>query len=116
MHVHQRIGAIRVSRVSVDLQERGIEVFREDGLCSFDMVAHKNGSLVRIEIKGTSKHLDSKRYDILARVVNGSVRYTPSLRAYKRHQNTPNPLLKELIGNWKPSKMTTKKNLEAAYD
>jgi hypothetical protein len=115
MRDNQKVGAIRVSRVSIDLQERGIEVFREDGLCSFDMVAHKEGSLVRIEVKGPNKVGNSRWYDVLAQVTaDGKVRYVPSLRSYMRHKVVLNSLFRELIGDWKPSKKTTKKSLEAA--
>jgi hypothetical protein len=112
----QRVGSIRVSRVSVDLQERGIEVFLENGINSFDMVAHKAGALVRIEVKGPTSHSNNSAwYDVLARVItDGQVQYPPSLRMYLRHKVVPNPLFQELIGDWKPSMHTTNKRMEAA--
>lgn len=99
MRENQRVGAIRVNRVSADLQEKGFEVFREDGLCSFDLVAHKNGILLRVEVKGhgskiprgsvvgcietKSPHarIDCRKFDIMASVSEhpAQVRYLRSL-------------------------------------
>jgi hypothetical protein len=94
----QRVGSIRVNIVSADLQSKGFEVFREDGLCSFDMVAHKGGELLRVEVKGDTrtkiprtspiasmagcgkKHgVDCRRFDVLAAVDGeNKVRYLRS--------------------------------------
>jgi hypothetical protein len=122
MRENQRVGSIRVNRVSADLQERGFEVFREDGLCSFDLVIHKNGVLLRVEVKGTSSKVprgnvvgttstrakvDCRKFDIMASCGTG-VRYLHS-RAHKH-----NAASLELTGPEFVSKKTTHKNLERA--
>ena len=120
MRENQRIGAIRVHYVSIDLQQRGFEVFQEDGLCSFDLVAHKDGTLLRVEVKGvngggqtphgnvvgqTSYKLDCRRFDILAVVDKGStVRYLRSLAT------KADTLTLSLTGEETHSNRTTLKN------
>jgi translation elongation factor EF-1alpha len=93
---NQRVGAMRVNVVCADLQRRGYEVFREDGLCSCDVVASWDGELIRVEVKGQKKHiprgniigamekrLNCRKFDVLAVVANTAegfnVRYIHSL-------------------------------------
>ena len=124
MRENQRVGSIRVNRVSADLQERGFEVFREDGLCSFDLVAHKNGVLLRVEVKGHGRKIprgsviggishartDCRRFDIMASVSEhpAQVRYLRSLTAQR---NVTTVLL---TGEEVQSNCTTFKNQDRA--
>ena len=110
------LGSNRVDLVSIDLRNRDVEVFEEKGTCSFDLVAHRQGDLVRIEVKGAgNKNHHSDRYDVLAKVhPDSAIEYVPSLRAYFRHQTNINILFQDLIGSWKPPQATTKKVMEAA--
>lgn len=81
MRENQRLGAARVNLVCADLQRRGIEVFREDGTNSFDLVAHKNGEMLRIEVKGESHRGGNNRFwhDVLAVVGERHIMYKPTL-------------------------------------
>jgi hypothetical protein len=126
MRDNQRVGSIRVNIVSADLQSRGYEVFREDGLCSFDLVAHRDGELLRIEVKGEGKaphgnvigctsakaRVDCRKFDIMAVVKELAegfgVRYLHS----RAHRHTAASYL--LTGPDKQSIHTTKKNLKRA--
>jgi hypothetical protein len=126
MRNHQRVGSIRVNIVSADLQSRGYEVFREDGLCSFDLVAHKDGELLRVEVKGESKaprgnlvgsisvagKLDCRKFDVMAVVEElgqgFGVRYLHS----RLHKHTAASYL--LTGADECSIHTTKKNINRA--
>jgi hypothetical protein len=122
---NQRVGAIRVNVVCADLQRRNYEVFREDGLCSFDIVAHKAGELLRIEVKGdgtkiprkgpigTAKgKIDCRKFDVLAAVreleEGFGVRYIHSIA----HTHTMASY--ELTGADAYSNHTTKKNISRA--
>ena len=125
MRESQRVGSIRVNRVSADLQERGFEVFREDGLCSFDLVAHKDGALLRVEVKGHSSKvprgsiagcisvrakMDCRKFDILASVSEqpAQIRY---LRSLTTQRNATTVLL---TGEEVQSNCTTFKNQDRA--
>ena len=132
MRDNQRVGSIRVNIVSADLQSKGYEVFREDGLCSFDLVAHKDGELLKVEVKGDCKpgaggkiprgnvvggtsasaKIDCRKFDVLAVVgelVQGfSVRYLHS----RAHKHTAASYT--LTGADGQSIHTTKKNLKRA--
>jgi hypothetical protein len=128
MRDNQRVGSIRVNIVSADLQSRGYEVFREDGLCSFDLVAHKAGELLRVEVKGEGKaprgnvvgctsitaKIDCRKFDVMAVVgelVQGfSVRYLHS----RNHTHTVASYL--LTGADEVSVHTTKRNLKRAAE
>jgi hypothetical protein len=125
MRDNQRVGSIRVNIVSADLQSKSYEVFREDGLCSFDLVAHKNGELLRVEVKGDTrtkvpktspvasmagygkKHgIDCRRFDVLAAVdESNNVRYLRSAV----HKFTA--ASKELVGEEVVNSRTTKMRL-----
>jgi len=127
MRENQRIGTIRVNIVSADLQSRGYEVFREDGLCSFDLVAHKDGEMLRVEVKGSthaprsgapvgstskSAKLDCRKFDVLASVketeTGFSVKYNHSLA------HVHNFASYMLTGADEYPTRTIKKNLERA--
>ena len=124
MRENQRVGSIRVNRVSADLQERGFEVFREDGLCSFDLVAHKDGFLLRVEVKGHGRQIprgsviggishartDCRRFDIMASVSEqpAQVRYLRSLTTQR------NAITLLLTGEETQSNCTTFKNQKRA--
>ena len=119
-------GSARELVVTIDLMRRGFEVFRT--VCpnsSFDIVAHKNGFLLRIEVKGDNKtrtprgtgpvgcigtrtktnDTDCRKFDILAAVKGNSVRYLRSAL------HTFNAASKELVGEEVVNPKTTKKNL-----
>src|ERR1017187_10565637 len=130
MRDNQRVGSIRVNIVSADLQSRGFEVFREDGLCSFDLVVHKDGELLRVEVKGsgtkvprgnvigstsTKTKIDCRKFDIMAAVkeleLGGfSVRYLHSQGTLSSRNHLVAAY--ELAGSPEYSKHTTKKNLQ----
>lgn len=127
MRDNQRVGSIRVNIVSADLQSRGFEVFREDGLCSFDLVAHKDGVLLRIEVKGdgtkiprgnvigstsVKTKIDCRNFDVMAAVKDTSVRYLHSQSTLSARQHTAAAY--ELAGSPEYSIHTTKKNLKRA--
>ena|ERR1017187_1961583 len=130
MRDNQRVGSIRVNIVSADLQSRGFEVFREDGLCSFDLVAHKDGELLRVEVKGDSEHggkvprgniigsisvknkVDCRKFDIMAAVRGNSVRYLHSQHTLTARKHTVAAYA--LAGSPEYSIHTTKKNLKRA--
>ena len=133
MRDNQRVGSIRVNIVSADLQNRGFEVFREDGLCSFDLVAHKSGELLRVEVKGdhkthtprgnivgctgASSKLDCRKFDIMAVVKElgeqgFSVRYLHSQSTLSARKHTVTAY--DLAGSPEYSIHTTKKNLKRA--
>jgi hypothetical protein len=124
MRENQRVGSIRVNRVSADLQEKGFEVFREDGLCSFDLVAHKDGILLRVEVKGHGKvprgsvigcisvltKIDCRKFDILA-----SVSEQPTQVRYLRSLTTQRSVTTVLLtGEEVQSNSTTFKNQDRA--
>ena len=128
MRNNHRVGSMRVNVVCADLQSKGFEVFREDGLCSFDIVAHKDKKLLRIEIKGMSRlpkkgpvgctssgcELDARNFDVLAGVKElpnsggFSIRYSHSIF------HTHNLASYELTGPDIYSDKTTRKNLSRA--
>ena len=134
MRDNQRVGSIRVNIVSADLQSRGFEVFREDGLCSFDLVAHKGGELLRVEVKGDHKpgaggkiprgnvvggtgansKMDCRKFDVLAVVGRDdlNVRYLHSQGTLSARKHTVAAY--ELAGSPEYSIHTTKKNLKRA--
>jgi hypothetical protein len=99
------IGAARANRVATDLQTKGFEVFREDGLCSFDIVVHKNGYCARMEVKGFGKRVrasmgptrkcHAERFDILATVQEDhTIVYQRSIFCAQ-----PNPVVVELTSS-----------------
>ena len=128
MKESQRLGSMRENVVCADLQSRNFEVFREDGLCSFDIVAHKNGELIRIEVKGISRlpkgggpvgcaskkcKVDCRKFDVMAGVrelpIGGfEIRYAHSIA------HTHSAASYELTGPDLYPKKTTKKNLDRA--
>lgn len=136
MHYNQRLGTVRVHVVSIDLQSKGFEVFQEDGLCSFDLVAHKDGDLIRVEVKGDLKHggkiprgnivgatgqaskLDCRKFDELAVVSEAEqgfdVRYLHSQNTLSHRKETVAAY--ELAGIPERSPHTTKKNLKRAAE
>jgi hypothetical protein len=80
-------------------------VFREDGLCSFDLIAHKNGHCARMEVKGFAKHkgvnmgptkgCHAERFDVLATVQEDyTIVYQRSIFCIQ-----PNPVVVELTKN-----------------
>jgi hypothetical protein len=118
-------GAAREAIVKADLLRRGFDVFgAEAGNTSFDIVAHKYGFLLRIEVKGDGSKVnhtspiactpskrntgtpDCRKFDVLAAVKGTSVRY---LRSILHEFNAAS---KELVGEEVESKMTSKKVLE----
>jgi hypothetical protein len=82
-------GAISELEVSADLLKKGYEVFRAvSPSCSCDLIAHKNGKLLKIEVRTGSINVVTKtklvnrsnfRADILAAVYSSGVEYDPSL-------------------------------------
>ena len=132
MRENQRVGSIRVNIVSADLQSRGYEVCREDGLCSFDLVAHKNGNLLRVEVKGHSKTrfprgnivgttgvsctLDCRKFDVLASVEELEQRFRVRYLHSQSTLSARNHFIAayELAGSPEHSIHTTKKNLNRA--
>lgn len=80
MREHLREGAARQALVIVDLLRRGFEVFAEVGNSSFDLVAHKDGTLIKIEVKGplhakerTIMAFTKAQYDILQQMIDASI-------------------------------------------
>ena len=127
MRDNQRVGSIRVNIVSADLQSRGFEVFREDGLCSFDLVAHKSGELLRVEVKGTNRaphsgapvgstsksaKLDCRKFDILASVEELKEGFRVQYNHSLAHKHVFASY--ELTGADEYPTRTTKKNLDRA--
>lgn len=99
------VGSIRTSRVSIDLQTKGFEVFKEEGLCSFDIVAHKNGHCARVEVKGfkednsrntgPTRSSHAERFDVLATVREDcTIVYQRSIFCAQ-----PNPVVVELTSS-----------------
>lgn len=114
-------GAAREAIAKADLLRKGFEVFgAEAGNTSFDIVAHKYGFLIRVEVKGEAKsprtspvafaaksnRLDCRKFDILAVVEGNSVRYLRSVL------HPFNAASKALVGEEISSNHTTKKNLK----
>lgn len=105
---HQLEGAARELIASADLIRRGFEVFRT--VCpnsSFDLVAHKNGILLCIEVRGDNTKIpvnspigstkgkrdaDCRKFDVVAAVDGQNVRYLRSVL------HTFNAASKELVG------------------
>jgi hypothetical protein len=131
MRDNQRVGSIRVNIVSADLQSKGYEVFREDGLCSFDLVAHKNGELLRVEVKGSkcggvphtgspigsvskSAKLDCRKFDVLASVEELTEGFRVQYNHSLAHKHTAASYA--LTGADVYSGHTTKKNISRAAE
>ena len=108
-------GAAREAICKADLLRRGFEVFgAEAGNTSFDIVAHKHGLLLRVEVKGepkaprtspiaytsNSNSVDCRKFDILAVVDGNSVRYLRSI------YHPFNAASQELVGEEIPSSST----------
>lgn len=121
MREHIRIGDSREFFVAADLTSKGFEVYLGHGKSSFDMVAYKDGELLRIEVKGPKKgriptgpvyevsrkgNRNARLYDVLATVVDGAVLYNRS-----GFTNYTPPLL-ELCGVDQTSKFTAKRFLQ----
>ena len=97
---HLLKGAEREAVASADLMHKGFEVFRAMGNFSCDLLAQRDGHILRVEVKGlknrggkpptgmatgtstNSHHAHCERFDILATVVDSEVFYIPS-RDYK---------------------------------
>lgn len=86
---HIQLGATSELVVATDLLKRGYHVYRSLASASpFDLIAYKNGSSIKIEVK-TSRLLKNGAYqiishphsehDILALVVDGVIVYRPAL-------------------------------------
>jgi hypothetical protein len=79
------VGASSELLVCADLLLKGFEVFRSVSTnCSCDIVALKNGKLLRVESKtvadkGKIPSADKAKFDILAVVTDGGVTYHPAL-------------------------------------
>jgi hypothetical protein len=122
-------GAAREMRVTLDLMERGFEVFRPMSTATCDLIALKYGIPLRIEVKGvhgkTSKHPsgpiattessrggnnpNSKLFDVLVRFNDiGETFYQRSILHTINAASADLPLREEY------SKSTTKKNLSRA--
>jgi hypothetical protein len=113
-------GAAREAIVKADLLRKGFEVYgAEGGNSSFDLVAYKYSTLLRVEVKGAQtgprtgpvSSMDRKtgvclKFDVMARVAGNSVCYLRSII------HTLNEASKELVGEEIQSKNTTKKNLQ----
>jgi hypothetical protein len=78
------VGASSELLVCSDLLRAGYEVFRSVSLnCSCDLVAMKDGEIIRVECKtGYKKQIpsaDRKKYDVLAAVTPEGITYHPAL-------------------------------------
>ena len=124
---HLLKGAEREAVASADLMRRGFEVFRAMGNFSCDLLAQKNGHILRVEVKGYKERgyriptgpigcvcskgghtANSTRFDILITVVGRDVFYNRSIFHKINAASIELPLREEY------SKKTTKKNLERA--
>lgn len=81
--------------VAADLLKRGFEVFKSvSHAASCDLIAHKDGYLIRIEVKGRryakrkkghswtkgyGKFKDCRQFDVLARVTGEQIEYSRSM-------------------------------------
>jgi hypothetical protein len=119
MREHMLEGAAREAIVVADLLRRGFEVFQAVGQFSCDLIAHKNGFLLRVEAKGPphpgripkgvigracekSGNPKCDRFDILATVVDGTVHYNRSKLF------SGNTASSELVGDETPSRYARK--------
>lgn len=114
-------GAWRESVVAADLQSKGFEVFTALGTASCDLIAHKYGLCLRIEVKGPhhgvapiaplgcmSKARYCSDFDVFATVVDkDTIVYARSVL------HIPNKASKEL-GMAEYSPHTTKRYIERA--
>lgn len=85
------VGAISELIVTIDLMQRGFEVFRAvSPACSCDLAALRGGILTRVEVRTGTRYMtgsvsyslaesEKGRHDVLAVVVDGKVTYTPDL-------------------------------------
>lgn len=86
-----QVGAIGELRVCTDLLARGFEVFRSvSPACSCDLIALKNGAMLRIEVRTACKTRDNKvqfpgdindkgKQDHFAAVLPDQIIYLPNL-------------------------------------
>lgn len=85
------VGAISELIATIDLMQRGYEVFRAvSPACSCDLAALRDGKLTRVEVRTGTRYMtgsvsyslaesEKHRHDVLAVVVDGEVTYTPDL-------------------------------------
>jgi len=80
------VGTIQELYVTIDLLKKGYEVFKSiSPCCSCDLAILKSGKLLKVEVTtgyGVGKIImhppkNKDKYDILAVVVNGEIKYEP---------------------------------------